>query len=410
MSEQDLGGLRSRAIDALRAERWADVLALQPALEADTEYWLALWGPALAVAAHHQGRPDARDRLEAVIGAGFHDVATHAGLFASSFAREADWPDLLARMEANRPPPPVELVEWPTAAPVLPMGLDRLDAEGEARLAERLPAPGEGAEATALALLAWVTSRWRHTGTNHAPGRDANLVLDLVAQGQRFACREYTLVLTQALNAVGIPARPLALLREHHYTGMGTGHAVTEAWLDDAGAWVVLDGQNGATWRGTGGRLLGVVELQRALADGRPPPFVGSGPNYDRDGAAEWLPYFRHCSAGGTAWRSGTFVPLLEGRSVVEARPLVRDAAAAHPDLAELSTSVVDRDGPAVLLGSQHPYVDGWTVVDEQERRRDLAVDEALALAGTPGRHAWQVSARTRHGVLRPAPLVFVVA
>lgn len=374
-----------------------------------------MWGPACAVAAFHEGRAGARELMDSLVDAGFHDVDIHAELFADSFATEPDWPDLKARMLANLPLPPVELTEWPCAAPVRALGLDRLDADAERVLAGRLPplestAPtASTAQEAALAMLAWVTGLWRHSGANHVPGRDANLVLDRVQAGERFACREYTIVLTQALNAIGIPARHLALLRESYHAGMGTAHAVTEAWLDDLGRWVVLDGQNGATWRDADGALLGVVEVQQAVQDGQTPTFVGSGPNFDPSTAESWSAYFRHWSTGGVAWRPDSFVPLMEGSTVVEARPLLKEAASAHPDLAEISTSVVDVDGvPAVLFGTEHPYAEGFRVEAGSGSVRDLALDEPLALVGEPGSHTWQVATRTRYGTLRPSRFSYV--
>jgi hypothetical protein len=400
--------LRAQAIDHVRDRRWTQLLDLQPQLEQDVEYWTPVWGPACAVAAHHEGRPGARELLDSLVDAGFHDLATHAELFADTFAAEPDWPELRARILANVPLPPVELTEWPCAAPVAELGLDRLDPAGERELGRRLPSFQSTAQETALAMLAWVTGLWRHSGANHVPGRDANLVLDRVQAGERFACREYTIVLTQALNALGIPARHLALLREGYHAGMGTGHAVTEAWLDDLGRWVVLDGQNGATWRDADGVLLGVVELQRALRDDRTPTFVGSGPNFDPATAEGWSAYFRHWSTGGVALRSGSFVPLMEGSTVVEARRLLKDAASAHPDLAEISTAVVDVDGvPAVLFGTEHPYAEGFTVVGSAGALREVALGEPLPL-GVPGSHTWQVATRTPYGPLRPSPFGYV--
>lgn len=414
MGESSLGidELRARAIDHVRDREWAQLLVLQPQLEQDVEYWTSVWGPACAVAAFHAGRPGARELLDSLVDAGFHDLSTHAELFADSFATEPDWPDLRARMLANLPLPPVELTEWPCAEPVIALGLDRLDADAERVLAHRLPAltsTASTAQETALAMLAWVTGLWRHSGANHVPGRDANLVLDRVQTGERFACREYTIVLTQALNALGIPARHCALLREDHHAVMGAGHAVTEAWLDDLARWVVLDGQNGATWRDADGALLGVVEVQQALFHGRTPTFVGSGPNDDPETAEGWSAYFRHWSTGGVAWRPDSFVPFMEGSTVVQARPLLREAAAAHPDLAEISTSVLDVDGvPAVLFGTEHPYAEGFCVVDAAGALREVALDEPLPLDGDPGSHTWQVATRTRYGTLRASRFGYV--
>jgi hypothetical protein len=400
--------VRARAIDLVRAHRWSELSGMQPQLRRDSEYWTSIWGPACAVAAYHEDRTAARELLDSVIDEGFHDLAPLADLFAESFASEPDWPALRARIEANKPPPPIEVRVWPCAAPTLPLGLGRLDFDGEAVLASRLPPPSESARETALATLAWVTRRWRHTSTNHAPAPDANAILDLVKAGQRFACREYTIVLTQALNAIGIPARHLSLFREDYYAGMGTGHAVTEAWLDDLGRWVVLDGQNGATWRDAEDNLLGVVELQERLAGDQRPAFVGSGPNFDAASAAEWMNYFAFCSAGGTAWRSGTFVPFTEGRAVLEARPLLTTAPSAHPDLAQISTSIVDCEGcPAVLFGSAHPHALGFSVTGVVGGSRDVALDEPVMLDGPAGEHEWRVATRTRYGTLAPAAFAY---
>jgi len=171
----------------------------------------------------------------------------------------SDWPALRARIEDNAPLPPVALVRWPCSSPILPLGLSRLDAAGATRLTARLPQPQASALATAEMLLGWVTDRWPHSGSSLEAFNDANVVLDRVEQGERFACGEYTLVLTQALNALQIPARPISLFRLDYYAGLGTGHVVTEAWIDDLGKWVVLDGQNGAVWRDAAGTPLGVL-------------------------------------------------------------------------------------------------------------------------------------------------------
>jgi len=217
---ESVGPLRTLAIDHIRAERWADLVALEPDLRADGEFWSSIWGPACAVARWHCGRANARDLLEECIAAGFYepDLGT---MFERSFGTEPDWPELHARIAASVPPPPVELIRWPCARPVLPLGLARLDETGAARLRARLPEPQASALATAEMLLGWVTSRWRHTSSTHDYSQDANVVLDRVEGGERFACREYTIVLTQALNAVQIPARRITMLRPDYHAGGG---------------------------------------------------------------------------------------------------------------------------------------------------------------------------------------------
>jgi hypothetical protein len=230
-----------------------------------------------------------------------------------------------------------------------------------------------------------------------------------VEAGERFACREDTIVLTQVLNAVGIPARPVALLRDGYHTGMGTGYAVTEAWLDDLGRWVVLDAQNGATWRDSSGALLGVIALQERQLAGDRPDFVGFGPNFDSGSAQEWFGYFQYCSSGGTVWRVDSFVPYMEGHTVVEARPLIRDPILAHPDLAQISTSVVDDDGPALLFAPQHPFATGFALTGVSGMPGSLAPAEPMPLTGPAGDQEWQVATRRGYGTLRPSRLTFTI-
>jgi hypothetical protein len=233
---------------------------------------------------------------------------------------------------------------------VLPLGLTRLDAAGAGRLAARLPGPQPSAWATARLLLGWVTKRWRHSSTSHDQSGDANVVLDRAERGDRFACREYALVLTQVLHAVSIPARMVTLLQAGYHSGIGTAHAVTEAWLDDLGKWVLLDGQNGAFWH-DGDRIpLSVVELQRRYRAGSGrPAFDGTGHNFEPEDAGIWFSHFHTASVHrGLAWSSGPYVPIVEGSSVLASLRLADSDADAAPDLAAISTGVADHDGAAL--------------------------------------------------------------
>lgn len=158
------------------------------------------------------------------------------------------------------------------------------------------------------------------------------------------------------------------------------------------------------------GTLLGAVELQEMQARGEQPAFVGSGPNFEPNSAQEWLAYFRYCSAGGATWREGSFVPVMEGRAVVEARPLLANAASAYPDLAEISTSIGDHDRvPAVLFGTEHPFAVGYCLTDATGDSRTVALDEPVPLTGHPGEHTWQVATRTPYGTLRPSQFRFTI-
>ena len=118
------------------------------------------------------------------------------------------------------------------------------------------------------AVSRWVRSRWEHNGSNEPQKPDPISILQEAAQGKRFRCVEYSVVLSAALNAIGIPARVLALKTEDVETReSGAGHVVTEAYLADAKKWVMVDGQ----WDvipTLKGRPLSAVELQQALARG----------------------------------------------------------------------------------------------------------------------------------------------
>ena len=412
MSEADLsaGRLRTLATDHIRSGRWADLVALEPALRADAEYWSSWWAAACAIGRWHEGRADARDLLEECIAAGFHDMEPFGRLFEDSFGTEPDWPALRARIEASAPLPPVALVRWPCSRLILPLGLSRLDAAGAARLAARLPQPQASALATAEMLLGWVTDRWRHSGGSHDTSNDANVVLDRVEQGERFACVEYTVVLTQALNALQVPARPISLFRLDYFAGLGTGHVVTEAWIDELGKWVVLDGQNGAVWRDAAGTPLGVLELQQRYLIGDQPEFSGRGQNFDPDDATAWFRYFYAASVTGVlAWSPGPYVPVMEGAAVIASQRLTESLAGVAPDLAEISTGVADHEGPALAFQADHPYATGFRVTDASGQVTVLDPGQPFRLAGDEGAHELTVAATTRYGTLTPQPLEYVV-
>jgi hypothetical protein len=404
------GQLRTLATDHIRAGRWAELTALEPALRADTDYWPTRWAAACAIGRWHEGRADARDLLEECIAAGFHDMETFGTLFDDSFGTEQDWPALRARIEANAQLPPVALVRWPCSRPILPLGLSRLDAPGAARLAARLPQPQASALATAEMLLGWVTDRWRHDGGSHDASHDANVVLDRVEHGERFGCVEYTVVLTQALNAVQIPARPISLFRLDYHAGNGTSHVVTEAWIDDLGKWAVLDGQNGAVWRDAAGVPLSVLELQERYLIGDQPTFSGRGRNFDSDTAAQWFKYFYAASVTGTlAWSNAPYVPVMEGATVIASERLTESLAGVCPDLAAIGTGVADHQGPALVFSADHPYATGFQVTDLDGTSTSLDPGQPLSFDRDEGEHDLTVAVRTRYGTLTPQLLTYLV-
>jgi hypothetical protein len=147
-------------------------------------------------------------------------------------------------MRANVPAPSIEILDWPTPGPSRAIRMFRLDDDREASLRERIPAPKDTAWSTARGLLEWVSARWKHANA-HVDEQDALEILKLVDEGARFACVEYSTVLSQALNASGIPGRVVKLYADDYHVGLGKGHVVSEAWIDSLDAWVLLDGQNG---------------------------------------------------------------------------------------------------------------------------------------------------------------------
>jgi hypothetical protein len=234
------------------------------------------------------------------------------------------------------------------------------------------------------------------------------VILDRVGQGDRFACREYTVVLTQALNAVRIPARRITLLKAAYHAGIGTGHAVTEAWIDELGRWVLLDGQNGAVWRDAPGRPLGVRELQQCYRSGEQPSFTGSGRNFDPDEAGQWFTYFHTAAVTGhLAWSDGPFVPVAEDGMVIRSQRLAASDTDCSPDLAAIRTGVTDHEGPALTFHCDHPYATGFRIAGPDGEAASLDPGEPFPL-DAPGGHALTLSIQTPYGTLTGQPLRYI--
>ena len=95
-----------------------------------------------------------------------------------------------------------------------------------------------------LAVLHWTHGQWSHNGSNVPSAPDALTILAEVADGGKYRCVEYGIVSSEALQAIGIPARVIGLKTADVATRKwGAGHVAAEAYLGDAGKWVFLDGQ-----------------------------------------------------------------------------------------------------------------------------------------------------------------------
>jgi transglutaminase-like putative cysteine protease len=402
----DLARVRVAAEDHVRGERWGELLELRRALEADAEQWVSLWAPMLAVATAREGG-DGLPLLEEAVQRGFRQPEMFGDLLGQTFGADDRWAALREGMAAPPPPPGLELVEWPTSDLAPALVLERQPGDREEELAARLPPALPSAWDTAVRQLDWVHGRWEHAN-DHVERPDALEVLDRVERGDRFACVEYSIVLTQALNAVGIPARRVRLLRPDHHTGLGKSHQVSEAWVDDLGCWVVLDGQNGAWWTDHHDRPMSALTLQAARLTRQRATMRTTSGTCDEEATAWWFEHFATVCSTGLSYVTGSFVPLFQDADVLASPLLVRDARLAEPDLSQLATGIVDADGPAVELLPVHPYALGITIDGASTGPRNIhGVPAVLTLDPSPGEHKLAVATRTRYGVLRSASLVY---
>lgn len=404
-AERWLRGLRVAANDAQRGQDWAAVRSLQDQLRRDDDFWYDLWAPLCAIAARHLGAPEAARALldEAIAGGYCQPDLLGAGLLEAAFGTDPDWPDLLARIDANATPATLELVDWPTVTPARPLSLQRATPAREAELAQRVPGAEGSAWRTAIRLAGWVSGAWVHGDAHVEPAEDAVRCLDRVAAGERFACIEYTLVLSQALNALGIPARRVDLRQDGYHVGVGRGHVVTEAWLDDLGRWVVLDGQCGGYWADADGRPLSAAELCAQYRTGRRAEWVG--PATEEASLAYWWSLFGSATIGDATWSAGSYVPVFQ-RSQLLTDAVLRDPAPLYPDLSEIEVAPAAVDGgAAVRLATAHPYAIGFLAGDVE-----IPLDNPLwTLSSAPGEHRVEVAVRTRYGRLRGRSLRYVV-
>jgi hypothetical protein len=407
-----LATVRTVAQDAMRGARWWTLLDLERNLRTDTEFWRDLWAPSLAIAAHKVGLKNARSRLDEAIEAGFHQTDMFEPELSAAFGSDPDWDIVLERARANVPAPPLRITAWPEPGPAAPLRLDRVEPHREGQLQSRLPRPAASAWETAKALLGWTSAQWRHANARINAG-DAVDVLEQVANGARYSCVEYSIVLAQGLNALRIPARRVWLRRDGYHDGVGQGHAVAEAWIDDLDRWVLLDGQHGAYWADEASRPLSLPELQTRERPAKP---VHVGPRAPMKDPALWSAYFAHASVTGIAWAPEGFVPVFQDGQVVATERLVRESGTAYPRLSDLGVAVADLDGdPAVRVSPEHPYAVGaaWDgepitvapkITHAAERRFTKALDTEA------GEHKADLATVTPYGALATRELRWTAA
>lgn len=408
---QQLARVRTVAQDAMRGGRWWTLLDLEKTLRTDTEFWRDLWAPSLSIAAHKVGLAGARKCLDEAIDAGFHQADLFEPELSAAFGTDPDWAQVLERARANVPAPPLRITAWPEPGLAAPLRLDHVQPHREAQLLTRLPRPSAGAWQTARDLLAWTSALWRHANARINAG-DALDVLEQVALGARYSCVEYSIVLAQGLNALRIPARRVWLRRGDYHDGVGQGHAVAEAWIDDLDRWVLLDGQHGAYWVDEDGRALGLPELQARERPARP---VHVGSRMAIQDPALWFAYFAHASVSGAAWAPKGFVPVFQDGQVLPTDLLLREPDDAYPRLSDLGVAVVALEGAAaVRISPAHPYAVGGAWNGEviaaapgpnvAERRFTRALDTDR------GEHRADLAALTPYGPLAGRELRWTAA
>jgi hypothetical protein len=136
------------------------------------------------------------------------------------------------------------------------------------------------------ALATWVCMSWEHTGsgraTQYAPW-DAETILSWGGartghNGQRpiVMCVHYAVTFVSLCQALGIPARCLALMGTPNGTD---GHFVAEVWMPEFGKWVVVDPNADAMFF-DGNEPMSAKEVQAAGEDLNPLVRWGSGSAY----------------------------------------------------------------------------------------------------------------------------------
>jgi hypothetical protein len=153
-----------------------------------------------------------------------------------------------------------------------------------------------------IALMTWVHGRWSHDGWNEASDGDALTILKGAAAGKHFRCVEYSITVAQVLQAMGFPGRRIGLRRDGVSYGIGKGHVVSEVWNNEMGKWILLDGQNNATWW-DGDQVLDASEVRERFLAGKAgrlrmvhhgsPWMAKWDPELNR---REWIVYFHHLS------------------------------------------------------------------------------------------------------------------
>jgi len=108
-------------------------------------------------------------------------------------------------------------------------------------------------------LMRWTRAQWEPGRPDPYPPLDARIILRDIRRGFTGGfCAQYSYVLAQAMQSLGLPARYVSL----------AGHEVIEAWLREPARWVCFDPLYDTWYADGSGRPLSAYEVhRRVLAD-----------------------------------------------------------------------------------------------------------------------------------------------
>ncbi|MDR2193570.1 MAG: transglutaminase-like domain-containing protein [Treponema sp.] len=122
-----------------------------------------------------------------------------------------------------------------------------------------------------LNILFWVCNHVRHKGNydNHVPMNALDLLEYSYDKGteQGLNCLNLSYIVTECLLSIGIPARTIGIYPFSPYDA--DNHVITHAYIESLDTWIMLD----PTWcsyiKDADGRILNILEIRTAIADGR---------------------------------------------------------------------------------------------------------------------------------------------
>ena len=114
----------------------------------------------------------------------------------------------------------------------------------------------------------WVHSLWEHDGSNTPTKTDSiSMVNEAKQKGKGFQCINYSTVLNDCLNSIGITSRMLKLITEDIETKKSCScHWVVESYIKKFGKWAFIDPQTDVLPI-IDGKPINAVEFQKAIEE-----------------------------------------------------------------------------------------------------------------------------------------------